>query len=351
MEYFSEQVMLAGAYTNQNETGLYVFNHKADNSFLLINTLQIPNASFLAIRDNYIYAVNENGNMADTITSLSWQNNKLTVLGISEAGGSAPCYITAGLSHVFAANYNDGTLTALPINADGTLAATGQVLKHQGNGPDIDRQESAHAHCVYLSPDARFLLAADLGIDKILVYSYNATDTATPLSTIPFYEATVTPGAGPRHLIFSNDGEYVYLVGELNATVIVFKWHNGTLNQIQEIKMMPDDFDGQNSAADIHLSANGRFLYTSNRGTANQIIIYAVNQGTGMLTLIGRQATLGIGPRNFTIDPSGKHLIVAHQYSNDIRVFDIDANTGLLTDTGHTIEIPSVVFVTFAPLQ
>jgi 6-phosphogluconolactonase len=248
---------------------------------------------------------------------------------------------------VFIANYNDGNVAVLPILPNGSLAAPSQVITHAGQGPNTDRQECAHAHCVALSPDDRFLIACDLGTDKVTTYAYDEDNQQQPLNPVPVSIYQAKPGTGPRHIIFSADGKFAYLVGELTAVVIVFEWNNGVLTELQQIDMMPADFKGDNCAADIHLSPDGNFLYTSNRGAANQLIIYAVDKATGLLTLKGRQSTLGTGPRNFAIDPSGQLLLVANQVSNDAQLFNVDKFTGMLSFKQSISDLQAPVFVKF----
>ncbi len=240
------------------------------------------------------------------------------------------------------ANYSGGSLSALPIQADGSLAPAAQVIQHYGRGADSMRQEKAHVHSAFFTPGDHFILSADLGMDKIMIYHFNA-NAMQPLSDAKDSFVSVLPGSGPRHLAFHPAKPYVYAIEELSGTVEVYSYSNDRLTHKQRISSNPADFKGNKGSADIHVSPNGRFLYASNRGDANTIAIYAIDTATGKLQIKGFQPVLGKHPRNFIIDPAGHFLLVANRDTDNIVVFRIDDETGLLKATGIQIDIPNPV--------
>jgi 6-phosphogluconolactonase len=291
-----------------------------------------------------VYSVNENG-AESTVSSFQFDadSGKLTNLNQKKAQGADPCYIINDDTNVIVANYSGGNIAVFGKNTDGSLTAAKQLLQHKGNGIH-PRQESAHVHIVYFSPDKKYVLSTDLGTDTVYLYEYHPDATTEVLklkSTI-----SVQAGSGPRHLTFSKDGKKVYVLQELNGALSVCSFANGKLNIIQEITILAKDFKGNFTGADIHISPDGKFLYASNRGEANTISIFKILKN-GQLQPQSVASSLGKGPRNFAIDPTGKFLLVAHQYSNDIVVFKIDAVSGALTDSGKRLEICSPVCLVF----
>jgi 6-phosphogluconolactonase len=224
------------------------------------------------------------------------------------------------------------------VQADGTIAAASQVVQHRGSGPNAARQAGPHAHQATFTPDNRFVLINDLGIDQVLVYQLDRTQAQLIPHSPPW--AKVQPGAGPRHLAFHPNGAYLYVINELAATITAFRYAaaTGVLQEIQVVPTLPADFSGENLCADIHVHPSGRFLYGSNRGH-DSIAIYAIDEQTGLLTGRGHQATLGEVPRNFAIDPSGAFLLVANQKSGTIVSFGIDPQQGGLTPTGQVTQV------------
>jgi len=221
------------------------------------------------------------------------------------------------------------------------LNAASTIIQHSGSSTNKDRQEKAHVHSTFFSNDSRFLLVPDLGMDKIMIYSFNDKTGALKPAPQPF--AKTVDGSGPRHIIFSPNNKYVYLIQELSGIVVAYKYNNGGLTAIQQISAAQPDFKGFMGSADIHVSTDGKFLYCSNRGDANTITIFKINPANGRLTVVGYQSTLGKGPRNFSLDPSGNFLLVANQNSDDIIIFKRNKTTGLLTDTGKKIEVGNPV--------
>jgi 6-phosphogluconolactonase len=245
---------------------------------------------------------------------------------------------------VIVANYSGGNITVFGKNTDGTIGRHKQIMNHQVQSANENQPERSHMHMVQLSPDKKYLIASDLGNDYLYVYRYNpeAKSAVLELSTL----VRVKHGAGPRHFTFSPDGKYVYLINELDGSLLVFKYRKGGLQFIQETTVVDKDFKGKTSAADIHISADGKFLYATNRGDANTISCFEIGK-KGKLQLKQTTSTLGKGPRNFSIDPTGNFLLVAHQYTNEVVIFKIDKITGELTDSGKRIALCSPVCLVF----
>lgn len=342
--------LLVGSYTNTNESfGLHYYEFNAmDLKFSLLQKLQISNVSFLTFHKEkqLHYAVNEDGNDNDRISALSFdcQTNRFNTINSVYCGGSSPCYVSVNKSckHLFVANYNDGSLVAIPINVDGSLAEKHQIIKHEKS-----YLNTSHVHAVVLSPDNKFLLSVNLAMDRIIVYQYDSSQIENPLEELPFSNLDFRAGMGPRHLIFSHNGKFVYVIGELNASIVVCSYESGKLVILQELNLMSEDFFGSNSAADLHISLDGKFLYTSNRGDANAIILFEINTESGFLTFRYTFPSGGVGPRNFVFDNSGEHLLVANQKTNNVVVFKIDPLTGYLVDTYKSLSIDSPVFLSF----
>jgi 6-phosphogluconolactonase len=239
------------------------------------------------------------------------------------------------------ANYASGTLSVLPINKSGGLDTAASVIQHNGYSVNTERQTSPHVHCAIFSTDNKFLYAPDLGIDKVMIYSFNPRSGNLTESGSIMTEA----GAGPRHFTFHPNNKFAYLIEELTGTISAYRSVNGQFELIQNISALPVDYMGSIGSADIHVSPDGKFLYGSNRGESNTIAIFKINEKTGWLTPVGHQSTLGKTPRNFNFDPSGNFLLAANQNSDEIVVFKVDKKTGLLSDTGKRIKVGNPVCV------
>src|SRR5690606_11759190 len=264
----------------------------------------------------------------------------LALISQQPNNGSAPCYVSIDKTGkwLFAANYSSGSLTVHPVGTDGTIGPISQLVQHTGSGVNKDRQEGPHVHCAYLSPDNRFLYVPDLGIDKVMVYPFNAA--TGKLDTEAGNYIAIPSGGGPRHIIFNKKGNLGYIIEELSGAITVVQRSGKKHPVIQRINNLPEQYNG--ASADIHLSPDERFLYSSHRGNST-LQIHSVDPKTGKLTYIGQQSTNGDFPRNFTIHPSGKYLLAANQKSNDITIFKRDIKTGLLSDTQLRISVPAPV--------
>lgn len=350
--------LVIGTYTGGKSKGIYIYGFDSkhgDTRF--ISTIQSSNPSFLAVSPNkkYLYAVNEdadssnNGGMVSAY-QFDKKKKKLTFINQQTSGGNHPCYVTVDKTGrwVIVANYSGGSLSVTPVNKDGSLSADKKVIQHTGKGVNKERQEKAHVHQTLLTNNNKYLLAADLGIDKLMVYDF---DTATGAVTANANASVSVPaGSGPRHAAIHPSHKYVYLTEELSGTVGVFSFENttGKLKLLQTISAVPEGYKGTLSGADIHVSPDGKFLYASNRGELNNLVIYKIDEATGVLAVVGFQPTLGVKPRNFSFDPSGNFLLVANQDSDNISIFSVNHETGLLTDTGKSISVPNPVCLVWA---
>lgn len=346
--------LIVGTYTNKEKSnGIHVYSFDSNTGKLSYRskTLDVTNPSFLTVSlDNKnVYAVSEVGKGQATVKSFSFDpvSGSLGFLNEVSAGGNGPCYVSIDnkKQFVFVGNYGSGNLSATRVNQDGTLNEQTQTIQHFGSSLDKDNQSKPHVHSVVLSPDQKYLFAADLGTDEINTYKYNPA-SLNPLSpaSIPFTK--VKAGSGPRHLVFHPNGKYAYVIMELSAEVAVFDYSEGKLEAKQNISMLPPDFEGEVEAADIHVSPDGRFLYGSNRRDGNDIVIYSISRD-GKLNYVGRQSLLINTPRNFAIDPSGNFLLVANMDSNNVVVFKRDRKTGLLTYANESAQVDMPVCLKF----
>jgi 6-phosphogluconolactonase len=348
--FSQDYYLFIGTYTSGMSKGIYVYQfNAATGHFKAVSDISSKNPSYLALSPNgkYLYSVNENGGSeAGQVSAFSFDKNtgQLQFLNSRSSGGADPCYISENKTGkwLFVANYSGGSLAALRVKADGTVDSLAQLIQHEGSSVNKARQEKAHVHSVVIAPDERFLMVADLGMDQESVYKID-TNARQPLTLTTDSLVTTEPGSGPRHLTFHPTKPYAYLANELSGNVYVFNYYKGKLKQIQQISSHPDNFTGEKGSADIHVSPDGKFLYASNRGDANNLTIYAIDQVTGKLQLKGFQSTMGKHPRNFMIDPTGHFLLVANKDSDNIVVFAINPVTGLLKVTGEEINIPNPV--------
>jgi 6-phosphogluconolactonase len=342
--------LLIGTYTKDKSVGMYVYDfNKKNGAVKIVDSVQTPNPSYLAVAPNqkFVYAVSETqrGNFSGKIRSFSFdkRTGKLNFINEQLSVGDNPCYIIVDKTGkwVIDANYTSGTLSVLPIKNDGSLGEAVSSSQHTGHGPNTQRQEGPHVHSTVLSPDNKYLFVQDLGIDKIIIYSFNdKTGGIVRKDSVKLQD-----GSGPRHFTFHPNGKWAYVIQELSGTVTAFNYQNGKLKTTQTISNLPSNFNQFFTSADIHVSGDGKFLYASTRDSANIITIYRIDQKTGKLAIAGRQSVLGKTPRNFNFDPGGNYLLVANQNSDNVVIFKINHQTGLLTDTGNRIDVGSPVCV------
>jgi 6-phosphogluconolactonase len=352
-------LVFVGTYTTKTESkGIYSFEFDTDTGKLTSKGLAVetPDPSWVVVSPSgkYAYAANEAGK-GSTVSAFAVdaKSAKLTLLNQMPALGEDPCYMSFDKNGKFllVANYSSGSIAVFPILADGRLGEHTALVKDQGTtGPNKERQEAPHVHWIETSPDNRFALVADLGLDEVLVYKFDfATGTLAPNE--PAF-ARLKAGSGPRHAVFFQKGKFVFAVSELASTATSFAYDmkRGTLKEIGTASTLPPGFSGRNDVAEVAVHPNGKFLYVSNRGS-DSIAILSLDPGSRTLTPTGGIPTGGKEPRHFAIDPSGKYLLAENQHSNNIVVFKIDAATGGLTPTGQVVEVPSPVDLTFVPAE
>lgn len=354
--------LLVGTYTNMGSNsasppkdstgskGIYVYRWDAatGHARFLSHTTGVVNPSYLDIAPDkvHVYACTETRTAgAGSISAFLLDRGAGTLQFINKepAGGDNPVYVSVHRSGrwVAMANYTGGNLSVFPIRADGAVLPYVQNIQHTGHSINPVRQEKSHLHSVVFSPDNRTLYAQDLGEDSISIYGFDS-GVERPLH-VNEPKVPITPGSGPRHLTFHPNGRYAYLIEELGGCVDVFRYYPGTgrLQLLERTAAHADTARGPFRSSDIHVSADGRFLYVSNRDGEGNLAIFAIDAAKGTLRTIGYQAVFGKEPRNFTLDPTGQFLLVANQDSNTIVVFKVDKITGLLHPTGERIEVPS----------
>jgi len=351
-------IVYIGTYTRGKSEGIYRLSLDLRSGKLtrLGVTKGITNPSFLAIHPNkkFLYAVSEVASVkgkrtgAVTAFAIHGKTGELKELNWQPSGGAGPCHLVvdqAGKA-VLVANYRGGSVASLPVQEDGRLGESASVVQHEGSSVNPRRQTAPHAHSINVDPANRFAVAADLGLDKLLIYRFDA-DKATLTPNKPAF-AQVKPGAGPRHFAFHPSGKFAYVINELASTVTAFAHDGktGRLKSVQTLSTLPNDFNGKNSTAEVQVHPSGRYLYGSNRGH-DSIAMFRIDQKTGRLTPVGHESTRGKTPRNFGIDPTGRFLLAANQQTDNVVVFRIDASTGQLKPTGHSLEIPTPVCVKF----
>ncbi len=343
----ADSLLYIGTYTGPASKGIYVatFDEKTGKVGEPRLAAATANPSYVAIHPShkFLYAVDETS--AGTVSAFSIEpSGSLTFLNKVSSKGDSPCHISVDPEgkNVFVANYGSGSFAELPIGSDGKLREASAFVQDTGKGPNAQRQEGPHAHFIEVSPDKRFAVGADLGVDKVFVFR---ADGLKPNDT-PF--AAVKAGSGPRHLAFHPSGKFAYLTNELASTVVAFAWNHssGALREFQTISTLPAGFKGENTTAEIAVHPSGAFLYDSNRGD-DGIAVFAIDQSKGTLTAVDRTPTQGKTPRNFEIDPTGSFLIAANQNSGNLVVFRIDKQSGKLTPTGQKVEVGSPVCLKF----
>jgi len=349
-----------GTYTGGSKSeGIYLLNLDLATGALTKAgaTGGVDNPSFLAIHPSrkFLYAVCEvsevGGKKGGGVSALAIEakSGGLTLLNQQSSVGSGPCHLVVDKTgkNALVANYGGGSCCVLPIGNDGMLGEASSVRQHKGTSVDKGRQESPHAHSINLDPANHFAFCADLGLDQVLVYRFDADKHTLTPNDPPF--AAVAPGSGPRHFAFHPGGKYAYVINEMKLTVTAFAYDasKGVLTTLQTISTVPEGIktDGF-STAEVQVHPSGKFLYGSNRGH-DSIAMFSIDQATGKLTALGQQPTGGKTPRNFGIDPSGAFLLAENQDSGTIVVLSIDPKTGKLAPTGHQIEVPMPVCAKF----
>lgn len=347
-----DHIVYVGTYTQRTSKGLYAFRFDPATGKLapLGLVAELENPSFLAVHPDqrFVYAVSETqGSVA--AFAVDPASGKLTALNSVSAKGRGPCHInldkTGGTAAV--ANYGNGSVATFPVGADGRLGEASSYHQHEGSSVNPQRQQGPHAHSVDFSPDNRFLMSCDLGLDKVLVYRFDPKSSSIAANEAAF--VSVKPGSGPRHFAFHPGAQFAYVINEIASTTTAFNYdaQDGAFTEMQTVSTLPDGVTDRNITAELEMHPSGRFLYGSNRGH-DSVAVFAVDAQTGRLTLIQTASTQGGSPRNFAIDPTGGFLLVANQGTDTIVVFSIDARSGTLTPTGDTLRLDAPVCIRFA---
>lgn len=296
----------------------------------------IDNPSYLTLHPNgrFLYAASEataDGGQG-LVAAYAVDGNQLTWINSQPATGAAPCYVSTNGRFLFAANYGGGSVAVYPVGENGRLHPASHHAQHLGHGSNPARQEAPHAHCILPTPDDRFLLAVDLGIDQVVAYHLTNDGQLEPAGAI-----ATAPGSGPRHLTFHPNGRFAYLLHELTPTLTAYAYEpdEAILRPLQTVSTLPPGYDGENYGADLHLEPNGRFLYASNRGH-DSLAHFACDPATGLLTPLGHTPTAGNFPRGFVVAPNGRYLLAANQNSDTITTFHLNPTSGELTQLHQT---------------
>ena len=287
-----------------------------------------------------LYSCNSTGFVS--AYSIDPASAQLKLINQKPSGGGDPSYISLDRTghYVFVANYDGGNIAVWALETDGSLGERTAFVQHTGSSVNPQRQSHAFAHSIRVDSTNRFVLVADLGLDKLFVYKFNVKDGSLTPNDPPFVKTA--PGAGPRHVVFHPNGRWVYLITEMGNTIMLFDWdtRRGALSEVQTVSTLPKGFQGNSTCAEIQVHPSGRFVYASNRGR-DSIAVFSVDAKTGRLTLIQDVPSGGKTPRNFDMDPTAHWLLVTNHDSNIAMVFGIDQETGKLTPAGQPVDVPS----------
>lgn len=340
--------ILVGTYTQKTSEGVYyvTIDKNSLKSTIVSHSDKIDNPSFLDISKDkkHIYTVCETDGGSVQALKFDQFTGGFSHSNIVNSGGAHPCHIALDKTGkwIFTGNYTGGSLGVLPLKPDGTVGEPTQIIQHYGTGPNKDRQEKPHVHSVNISPDNKNLFVADLGIDEVVNYAFNAK--IGKLKEVQ--KIKLTAGSGPRHFTFHPNLPYAYVIQELTGKVTLFSYKNGLIKTIEEVSTLPEGSTENNACADIHISPDGKFLYGSNR-FYDTIVTFSIDPKTGKLNQLSQTPVGGKVPRNFGISPDGKYVFVANQNTDNIVIFERNAATGLLKNTGKEINISMPVCIKF----
>ncbi len=356
-ELSGREIIYVGTYSGEESRGLYTFAFDRSSGSMTqlqaIDEWESPNFQTLHPNGEYLYSV-----ASETFTDeteegtvvayrIDRETGTLTQISARSSEGAGPAHVSVDPKGRFAyvSNYGAGNLSVYRINDDGTLSEAVYVVDHEGSSVNERRQSAPHVHSAVPSADGRFLYVSDLGIDKVMIYRVNGETGELELAEQPFVENM--PGSGPRHFTIHPNNDFAYALEEMSSTIAAFEVDSstGAMTQMQRISMLPEEFDGDNAAADLHVSPDGRFLYASNRGH-NSLVIYRIDQHSGELTVVDHVSTEGPHPRNFMIDSKGEFVLVANRDESEVVIFRRDRQTGDLTYTGTSVSVPRAVCVT-----
>jgi 6-phosphogluconolactonase len=350
-------LLYVGTYKEHGGKGIYAYRFDTVAGELASLGLAAESAepSFLAIAESgkFLYAVNEivnyNGQSAGAVSAFAIQreSGKLSLLNQVSSRAEGPAHITLdrGGNYALVSNYERGSIAVFPVLRDGRLGESSAFVLHKGSSVNPERQSGPHAHAIAVSPDNRFAVVADLGLDQLLVYRFDAAHGS--LGSDPTIVKTA-PGAGPRHLVFDSKGRFLYLITEMASTVVTYSYDapTGQLHELQTVPLLPKGYSGRTEAAEIEIHPSGKFLFASNRGP-DSITVFAIDPKQGTLTLVETDSTRGRTPRHFALDPTGSWLLAANQDSDEIVVFHVNPDTGHLTPTGKVLQVPSPACIKF----
>ncbi|WP_460432804.1 lactonase family protein [Arachidicoccus ginsenosidivorans] len=350
--------LLVGTYTDGNASeGIYVYDFDDTSGQMteVAHTNHVVNPSYMALSENekYLYAVNENTDdkTKGMISAFAFndQTGQLDFLNTQPTNGDAPCYVSIDSlgKNVAEANYNGGNFSIYKTDTSGKLWPATQIIAHKGTSANKKIQTQSHVHSTIFSPDQKYLFVCDLGNDTLYQYPFKINNLL-PVDEAGAIKYKIPAGYGPRHIAFSPNHKYAYLLNELDAQLMVYSWHNDSLSYLQTLvsTTVEDTANADKGASAIRVSPDGKFVYTSNRGKANDLTIFQV-QPDGLLKEVAHQST-GPHPRDFIIDPTGHFLLVATRDDNTVRVYKRDATTGLLSETSQMITLPRPVALLFA---
>ncbi|MEE4224168.1 lactonase family protein [Pseudomonas viridiflava] len=361
----TDSELLLGSYTQGKSEGIYRFGFDSKTGMISPKPLQViktENPSWLTVSKDqrYLFVVNENGpGQTDTVgkvSSFSIEPKTFNVTPINqvETKGEEPTHSSLSKDgrYLFVANYAvnpdpGGALSVMPVGKNGQLSDAVQVLSlGPGSKVNPERQASSHVHLAVPTPDGNYVVTADLGADKLFVYRYNA-DQAKPLQPAKVPTVQLPAGSGPRHVLFSSDGKHAWLVLEMSAQVVVFDYLDGGFKQTQILDMKNKGVDQKNGGGALHASPDGKFLYVTNRGEANQVVVFRIDPASGKLEEIQRRTVEGKEPREFSFDPSGRFMLFANQKSNQIVTVRRDPQTGMVGETVQKLDVDAPSYVHF----
>ncbi|UCS92820.1 lactonase family protein [Echinicola marina] len=343
-----------GTYTSSPEQGIHLIGYHPEtdkfDSLLLQGEIKNPSFVISNKKGDLLFSVQEiGGEEGGSVCAYKFDeaNNLLKKINSSSTLGSGPCYITLDPTekYIMAGNYSSGNLAVIPINADGSLAAAVQEISHDGKGIDPNRQEAPHVHSLVFHPNGKQVFVADLGTDKVNIYDFDPKNEHPLSPSTPAY-FEVKEGSGPRHLVFNQAGDKIYLIHEMTSEVGLYDYNleENKIVHLDTYPLVPKDFEGALGAAEIRISNDGKFLYASNRGDANEITVFKIDENTGTLDKIQQVSSGGKTPRNFAISPDGEYLFSGNQDSNDIYAFKRNPSTGIIKQLDSKITIHKPVY-------
>lgn len=344
-----EFIGYVGTYTKENSEGIYKFTLDTEAKKISNVTLaaKLDNPTYVTINRNneYLYSVVKEGESGGVAAySINSKTGELTEENRQVVEGASPCHVSvdSGNHTVVTANYHKGTIESFEVNEDGTINPATSIMAHEGSGPNKERQEKPHAHYAGYTPDEKYVVGVDLGIDKIITYEIKDS-VLTEVNRL-----SVNPGSGPRHITFHPNGKYAYVMTELSSEVIVLTYNpaEGSFTELQYISTVPEEFDENNQGSAIHISSDGRFVYAGNRGH-NSITVFSVDKNSGKLTFVEHTSTEGNWPRDFVLDPTEKFLVATNEKSHNLVLFSRNESTGKLTLLQSDVAVPEPVCVKF----